>query len=94
MWNERMDGGILFAIYLPIIRKVIFNHWASLLYMSVMAMHKQATPAQMNVADRIHFLPTFMMMKMARPMAGISTRPAKAYSNNKNVDNFLNEQNP
>lgn len=46
---------------------------------SLTATKKHANPAQKNVAQNIHFLPNFMMIKMASAMAGISTRPAKAF---------------
>lgn len=46
-------------------------------------MHMHAIPAQNIVEKRIHFLPAKKMMKMAIPIAGISTKPAKAYKNTK-----------
>lgn len=46
---------------------------------SMNVMHKHAIPAQSIVENRIHFLPTHMMIKMAIAIAGISTRPASAW---------------
>lgn len=61
----------------PIITNVIFNHnmW---LFPSKIAAKKHEMPQARKVAEKSHFLPVFMMMYIAIPMAGISTRPARA----------------
>lgn len=64
-------------VNLPIIRNVIFSQSRSACP-SVIAAQQQATPAQIKVAQKSHFLPTLVMMYMATAMAGISTRPASA----------------
>lgn len=45
----------------------------------MIVMHMHAIPAQNIVEKRIHFLPAKNMMKIAIAIAGISTKPAKAY---------------
>ncbi len=63
---------------IPIISNVIFNHSKSS-FPSAMAEQRHDIPAKKNVAQKIHFLPTFIMIKIANAMAGISTRPARAF---------------
>lgn len=74
-------------IKLPIISNVIFNHSKSS-FPSAMAEHRQDIPARKNVAQKIHFLPNFIMIKIANAMAGISTRPASAFKKNKKKKKF------
>lgn len=57
---------------------VIFSHSMEMLP-SKIAAKKHEMPVAKNVAEKSHFLPVFMMMYIAMPMAGISTRPANAY---------------
>lgn len=52
-----------------------------------MAEQRQDIPARKNVAQKIHFLPTFIMIKIANAMAGISTRPARALENKNKIFN-------
>jgi hypothetical protein len=44
-----------------------------------MAAQKQASEQAKNVDMKSHFFPVFIMMYMAIPIAGISTKPAKAF---------------
>lgn len=44
---------------------------------SITAAPKHAKPAAMNVLQKSHFLPVFVMIYMAKAIAGISTSPAK-----------------
>lgn len=66
-----------FQKHIPIIKNVSLSHSMSS-FPSVIAAHKQASPAQTSVAQKSHFLPTFIIMYIAIPIAGISTRPARA----------------
>lgn len=63
---------------LPIITNVIFNH-NMLTFPSKIAAKKHETPVAKNVEQKSHFFPVFMMMYIAIPIAGISTRPASAF---------------
>lgn len=65
-------------IELPIITNVILSQ-SIRSFPSENAAHKQAIPVVNNVAQKSHFLPTFKMMYIAIAIAGISTRPARAY---------------
>lgn len=44
---------------------------------SIIAAPKHAKPAAMNVLQKSHFLPVFVIMYIANAIAGISTSPAK-----------------
>lgn len=57
--------------------KVIFNHSIPI-FPSKIAASKHDIPVAKNVAEKSHFFPVFMMMYIAIPIAGISTRPASA----------------
>lgn len=70
--NEKFDS----YQFLPIITNVIFSQ--SLDSSSQNAAIKQETPVARKVDENSHFLPVFMMMYIAIPMAGISTKPASA----------------
>ena len=63
---------------LPIMTKVIFIQSNSGCP-SKAAAHKQANPQLKKVAEKSHFLPVFIIIYMAIAIAGISTKPAKAY---------------
>lgn len=55
-----------------------------------MAEHRHDIPDRKNVAQKIHFFPTFIMIKIANAMAGISTRPARAFKNTKYFNERVN----
>lgn len=65
-----------FTLNLPIMTNVIFNQ--SIDSPSQKAARRHESPVAMKVAEKSHFLPVFMMIYIAIPIAGISTRPASA----------------
>lgn len=78
LWDKIYEAKQNRFSYLPIISNVIFSHSKSS-FPSAMAEQRHDIPARKNVAQKIHFLPNFIMIKIANAMAGISTRPARAY---------------
>lgn len=73
-----------FSFILPIITNVILSH-SMFPFPSKIAAKKHEMPQDKKVAAKSHFLPVFMMMYMAMPIAGISTRPAKAWRANEKL---------
>lgn len=57
---------------------MIFSHNMPT-FPSNIAAKKHETDVAKNVAEKSHFLPVFLMKKIAIPIAGISTRPANAF---------------